>query len=187
MQALFDDNAATAGEISGARAQVLQAEAGLAHAQADLGDAQAASVRPAQRDAGGTHISTSLEPSPPVAPVAGSVSRTFVHAGDWVTPGTDLVQLAADRPPLIHAYVEASQSRYAEVGRRATLRFLDGLQVGASVIGIAPQAARLPSDRVAPLVPATQSILVELKPDQPLPQRYRIDELPLDVRFEHAW
>jgi multidrug resistance efflux pump len=187
MQALFDDAAATAGELANARAQVLQAEAGLAQAQAEWNALRAEAAVPAPVAVAPARPAPPPSASAPLAPVAGAVSRTFVHVGDSVTPGTDLLQLVPDRPPVVRAYVEASQSRYAELGRRATLRFLDGLRVDATVVAIEPEAARLPSDRVAPLVPATPSILVELKPDQPLPERYRINQLPLDVRFEHAW
>jgi multidrug resistance efflux pump len=187
IQALYADAAATAGELSNARSQLLQAQAAVAHAEADLEGLHVAASRPpapAPEPARAAEASVAFAPS---APVAGSVLRPLVRVGDLVAPGTDLLQLVPDRPPVVRAYVEPSQSRYAEVGHRATLRFFDGTRIGASVVAIEPEAARVPSERVSPLAPATQSILVELAPDQPLPQRYRINQLPLDVRFDHVW
>jgi multidrug resistance efflux pump len=187
VQALYADAAATAGELSGARSQLLQAEAAVARAEADLEGMHVAASRQPVTAPAPVRAAEASVPFAPSAPVAGAVLRPLVRVGDIVGPGTDLLQLVPDRPPVVRAYVEPSQSRYAEVGHRATLRFFDGTRIGASVIAIEPEAARVPTERVSPLAPATQSILVELAPDQPLPQRYRINQLPLDVRFDHVW
>jgi multidrug resistance efflux pump len=189
VEALYADAAATAGELSGARAQLLQAQAGVARAESDVEGLQAAASRAAApaRVAPRVLEARPALVSPAPAPVAGAIIRPLVRVGDLVAPGTDLLQLVPDRPPLVRAYVEPAKSRYAEVGHRATLKFFDGTRIGASVVAIEPEAARLPSERVSPLAPPTQSILVELAPDQPLPQRYRINQLPLDVRFDHLW
>lgn len=42
---------------------------------------------------------------------------------------------------------------------------------------------RLPAERGSPLSPRTASLLVQLRPPQPLPARYRIHRLALDVQW----
>ena len=68
-----------------------------------------------------------------------------------------------------------------------TAAFADGTNIEATVKEVVPEAQRLPPERVAPLAPRGQSIVVELQSDTPLPARYWIHYLPLDVRFEHVW
>lgn len=46
---------------------------------------------------------------------------------------------------------------------------------------------RLPAERVSPLWPRTASLLVQLRPLEPLPARDRIHGLPLDVQFGLWW
>lgn len=51
------------------------------------------------------------------------------------------------------------------------------------MIDVSLQASRLPPERVTPLSPRTQSIVVTLEPAQQIDQRYRIHMLPLTIRF----
>lgn len=58
-----------------------------------------------------------------------------------------------------------------------------GGRIGAEVIEVQSQAAKLPADRVGPLSPRSQAIVVRLKPDTPLPEKYLNHQLPLNVRL----
>ena len=64
---------------------------------------------------------------------------------------------------------------------------MDGGKADASVLKVDSETARTPAERVGALAARTQSIVVVLKPDLPLPAKYRISNLPLDVRFSRQW
>lgn len=192
MRRLLDRGAATRGEQETALAQVLAAQAELARARTELAalDAEAAAAPPTTAAAAAPAApmpQAGGEPQGPRAPLAGDVLRVFVRPGEWVNRETDVAIVQSDAPAHVRAFVEAGRSRYAEVGRKATLRFFDGGRVPAEVVAVEQEAARLPPERVAPLSPRSQSIVVTLRPLQPLAAQHRIHQLPLDVRFEHLW
>lgn len=186
MQALRDQGAATRQELDGVRLQALQAQADLNRAQADAREHRAL-LAPAPAPAPAAPSPSAAAAAPPAgvaAPFAATVLRTLVRQGDWVVPGTEIAVLQKQAEPLVHAYLPAEQSRYARMGREATLRFMDGGRVRAKVVGIATEAQNTPADRVSPLSPRTPSIVVHLQALEPLPAAYRIQLLPLDVRFD---
>ena len=195
IETLKREAAATQAEADTSRAAVVQAEADVLRAQADvLGQRRALSDQ--------AHAATAVvgEPAPTAtvpaslgagtaviaSPFSGTVTATLVVAGEYVTPTTDVLLLQGQEPAMIEAYVSPSDAQYAKVGRRASLYFFDGTRMAAVVTEVSGQAARIPSERVGPLSPRSQAILVRLRPAQELPARYRI-VLPLDVRFDVVW
>ena len=54
-------------------------------------------------------------------------------------------------------------------------------------LGVTAEAERQPAESVSPLVPRNLSVVVRLRPVDPLPDRYRIFRLPLEVRFDRSW
>jgi len=187
VQRLLQQGAATAGELASAQAQVLAARADLVKARLDLDEL---SQRPARTPpAPAATVVAPAVPAPPllaIAPLDGELVHLFAQRGDWVGPDSEVGLVRGRGEPRIMAYVDPAEVRYARIGRRATLRFADGTSLKASVAAVAPEAQRLPPERVSPLAPRGQSIVVELRPDQPLPPRYRVHYTPLDVRFEHV-
>ncbi|AKJ31814.1 HlyD family efflux transporter periplasmic adaptor subunit [Caldimonas brevitalea] len=184
VERLASQGAATAAEVQTAQAQLLQAEAEVMRARSDATPPAPPAPPPpappaAARPAFGPPIGT--------APFTGTVVRVLVRPGEWVSSDSEVAVVRGGQAPRVRAYVEPGRARYAEIGRRATLRFLDGGRIGATVAAVAPEAARLPAERVSPLTPRSQSIVVELQPDVPLPEHYRVHYLPLDVRFDHLW
>lgn len=183
VQRLAAQGAATVAEIEQARAQLLQASAELIRARADLAAARARAAVPAPVAA----------PTPPqpldaaLAPFAGEALRTLVQPGEWVSADTEVAVLRRPEPPVVNAYLEPQRARYAQAGRRATLRFPDGSRVRARVTRVAPETTRSPPERASPLAPPGQALLVELRPETPLPERLRVHRLPLDVRFDLVW
>ena len=182
IEALQAQGAATRPEVEAARAQALQAQADLNRARGELAEhrealaAQAHAVVPPPAQAA------------VVAPVVhaafdAQVARVYVHAGEWHPAGAEAVLLQSAGPAQVQAYLDPSQARRAQPGRRVTLRFADGHRAAAEVAEIVPHVERLPADRVSPLSPRTASVLVMLRPLEPLPARYRIHGLPLDVQF----
>lgn len=189
-QSLRSQGAATQQELDNARFQELQAQADLSRALVDLREFLAqeqerASAPPAQ-------------PAPPAqaawpeaaravaaqAPYEATVLRALVRPGDWVAAGAEVAVLQGRAEPLVYAFLPPEMARYAQVGREATLRFMDGARVRAKVVGLATEAQSPPADRVSPLTPRTPAIVVRLQALQALPPAYHIHQLPLDVRFD---
>jgi multidrug resistance efflux pump len=195
VDALLQQGAATRAEADASHAAVVQAEAELLRARADIEArrqtllVQARAEQPAPAPA--APAAEPARPAPPsvmvTSPIDGVVTATLALTGEVVEAGTELLVLQGRQAPMVEAYVAPSDAAYARVGRRATLRFQDGAQMPAVVSEVLPQASRVPAERVGPLSPRSQSIVVRLTPQQELPSAYRIHQLPLDVRFELLW
>ena len=196
MEQLRSQGAATRQEVDNAKFQEIQAlsDASKARAGASENRALLASERAAGRTA--TAIAPSSVPPAPgnaatatavhavVSPFAGLVVRQLVRQGEWVQPGADVAVVQAQTEPLVHAYLPPERARYAQVGRQATLHFMDGGQARAEVVGVVAEVERTPSDRVSTLSPRMPSIVVRLRALEPVPAAYRIHQLPLDVSFD---
>lgn len=210
MEGLRLQGAATRQELDGVRLQAMQAQAGVDRARAERAETAAQVARDralaqaalraqspvplAAPGAPGTNAGTgplaagAALPSPDVvAPFDATVVRQLVRRGEWVVPGTDVAVLQGRGAPMVHAYVLPNEARYAQVGRQASLQFMDGGRIRAEVVGVVAEAERLPAERVSPLSPRMPSIVVRLRPLEPLPAAYRIHQLPLDVRFDWVW
>lgn len=186
---LIREGAATLADRSQAEAQLVSAQTELLRAQADVQGADSALKR-LQMDRQIAAVPLAQAPAlvgEVVAPVAGKIVRSYAINQDWVAQGSDLLLLQRQDEPEIRVFINPSDERNARVGARAELRFMDGGRAGASVVKIEAQAARTPPERVGPLAARTQSIVAVLKPDQALPAKYRIADLPMDVRFERVW
>ena len=201
LQALRRDGAATEQELQSARLQALQAQADVVRAQGDLdalrariaqvaasaATAQNQAQQQAQQQAAAVASRNAADATPQqgsTAPFDAVVVRRLVNPGDWIERDTEVVVIQGPAAPTVRAYISPGEARYAQLGREATLRFMDGGRLRATVVGIGREAERTPADRMSPLTARSPSIVVELKPQQPLPPAYRIHMLPLDVRFD---
>jgi len=187
IQDLYTQGAATRQEVDNLRFQELQAQADLSRARADVREYQAAlereraqssSIEAPAATAGSNGLRVVL------APFDSMVHRTVVHKGDWVAQGAEIAVVQSKMEPLVYAYVPPDKERYAQVGKTAILRFMDGTKVSAKVVRVMPEAQSPPLERSAPFAPRTPAIVVCLQALQPLPAAYRIHQLPLDVRFD---
>ena len=159
------------------------ARAGLGH---DVAAAQAAfGQRPLQAAAGQARVPGQCIHRVLRCRVLQHMARQLVRQGEWVPAGADVAVLQAQTEPLVHAYLPPGRARYAQVGRQATLHFMDGGLARAQVVGVLAEVERTPSDRVSTLSPRMPSIVVRLRALAPVPAAYRIHQLPLDVSF--AW
>ncbi|MFZ3124476.1 MAG: HlyD family efflux transporter periplasmic adaptor subunit [Acidovorax sp.] len=194
MQALRAQGAATRQELDNAYIQELQARADVNRARADAsenrlllaGEQIRAHAAVPAKDAPSA-VAFPADGADVKAPFDVVVVRQFVHQGEWVERGTEVAVLQGPAPAMIHAYLPPNQARYAQVGRQATLRFMDGGRIRAEVVDVVTQAERTPADRTSPLMSRMPSIVVRLRPTEPLPPAYRIHQLPLDVRFDRVW
>jgi multidrug resistance efflux pump len=186
---LIAEGAATAAERAQGEAQVTAAKSDLLRAQADANDAQSA-LRRLELNRQSTVRPTVQQPEIAVdiiAPVAGKVVHSYTISQDWVTAGSDVMLVQRQDEPEIRVFLSPLDENNARIGVRAELRFMDGGNMAATVVKIEPETARMPPDRIGPLATRMQSIVAVLKPDQPLPVKYRINDLPLDVRFNRIW
>jgi biotin carboxyl carrier protein len=191
MQALRAQGAATRQEVDNARTQELQARANANRARAEASENRSPLARDRMTEhAAAPTPSTVALPSDDAdikAPFDVVVVRQFVHLGEWVERGADVAVLQGPAPAMIHTYLPPDKARYAQVGRQATLRFMDGGRVRAEVVDVVAEAERTPAERTSPLTPRMPSIVARLRPVEPLPAAYRIHQLPLDVRFDWVW
>lgn len=194
MQALRTQGAATQQELDNARTQELQARANANRARAEVNENRSllARERIAEHAAAPNRGIPSVVALPSddadiKAPFDVVVVRQFVHLGEWVERGVDVAVLQGPAPAMIHTYLPPDKARYAQVGRLATLRFMDGGRVRAEVVDVVAESERTPAERTSPLTPRMPSIVARLRPVEPLPSAYRIHQLPLDVRFDWVW
>ncbi len=197
LEQLRSQGAATRQEVDNAKFQEIQALSDANKAQAEASENQVllASGRAATRTAlvaasvpsesvlPATAAAATVVPAV-VAPFAGLVVRQLVRQGEWVQADADVAVVQSHAEPLVHAYLLPERARYAQVGRQATLHFMDGGQARAEVVGVIAEVERTPSDRVSALSPRMPSIVVRLRPLTPVPATYRIHQLPLDVSFD---
>lgn len=169
MRQLMQDGAATRADVDAELSRLYQAEADVIRGRANVAAASPAS--PNARSITQT------------APIEGVVAQRYAHPGQWVSADTDVLVLQAERAPEVIAYIDPEHADYAQPGQEATLKFPGGESLSARVIDVSLQASRLPPERVTPLSPRTQSIVVTLEPAQQIDQRYRIHMLPLTIRF----
>lgn len=184
MEALAAQSAATRPEVETARVLALQAEGELSRIRGEL--AEHLEARAARRAPAPAAV-LPAGPATALAPFEARVAQVYLRAGEWQPAGADAVLLQSTAPALVQAYVDPARSARVQPGRRAVLRFAEGHRMAAEVIEISSHVGRLPSERASPLSPRTPSLLVTLRPLQPLPERLRIHALPLDVRFEGLW
>lgn len=185
---LISEGAATAAERAQAEAQLTAAKSDMLRAHAEVEDARGSlrSLKLSQSLKTEDEARRRELPIDVAASAAGTVVHFLVNNQNWVAAGSDVVLIQLQAEPEIRVFISPSDEKNARVGVHADLRFLDGQKIGATVIKIEAETARLPPERVGPLATRIQSIVAVLKPDQPLPARYRISDLPLDVRFNQT-
>ncbi|NTV09263.1 MAG: HlyD family efflux transporter periplasmic adaptor subunit [Zoogloea sp.] len=188
MQKLRVQGAATEQELDNARFQHVQALADLNRARGDVAEVRSLAARSGR----GLPRVDEAERSPAgvlgiEAPFDAVLVKQLASPGEWVQKGRELAILQGTDAPEVHAFLSPEYSSLAKPGRSATLKFMDGGRFRAEVIGVAGEAEQLPAERVSSLMPRTPSIVVRLRPLNPLPAQYRIHYLPLDVVFDNAW
>lgn len=185
VRALVDMHAATQGELDDAWLQLLHARRELA---TTAGSRPSTLPRPdaelralAERL---SEASTKLAELRLAAPEEGVVSQVFAKPGEWVGENAEIAAVNANGAPRIEVFVEPSWVKEAKVGQWATIHFMDGYSHRAKVAEVRMTAQRLPPDRANPLVVRHHSIIALLEPEPALPERYRINILPVNVEFD---
>ena len=177
VQRLVDAGAATVAELDRAREQRLQAEDALTSAREALvrlrSDIELVGL---QRHA---LTLTALRP--------GRVTSIEATEGTFVNQTSPIVLIDSLDEVTILAYLEPRLVRRVRRGGPATVRFSDGTTMAAEVSNEPRLSRRLPVQLGGTFSTRRSSVVVQLSPDEPWPERYRIDGLPVTVRFHYPW
>lgn len=191
LQALLAQGAATRGELLNAQAQLnAQQYDLLAFEQRERQQTQggAGEVRQALRESSERQwLESRLQGLSFVAPASVRVADTLVSQGENVGPGTLLMRLEQTAEPLLLIYLDPRYVAYAAPGQELQVQMPGGTWLAAHVLQAADSAGRLPSGLQKPFAANQMGLLVPAEFDQPLPPLWRVQQLPVRVRFTHSW
>ncbi|KQZ91606.1 MULTISPECIES: biotin/lipoyl-binding protein [unclassified Pseudomonas] len=180
------------------RGEVLSAQSELDSFRADLlafeRREQQASQSPlsderdkAQRSAEQAWLQTRLAALPVAAAQSGRVAEVLVNPGENVGAGTLLMRIEQLEDPLLWIYLEPLNISYAAIGQPLRVRMPDGEWLTAHVVQAVDSAGRTPTVLRGPFAASEMGLQVAARFDRPLSPRWRIDQLPLNVRFPTDW
>lgn len=185
LRGLMSAGAATQAEVAGSYAELSSAQVQLKQVEQEYAaQNMRAPAKLPPPSARLSEVEAKLQTLKLRAPESGVVAQVFGTHGEWINENTEVIDIRLDRPARIEVYVEPSWAKYATVGHWATVKFLDGHSQRARVKEVKMSAQRLPADRANPLTVRHHSIIAMLEPEQPLPESYRINVLPVNVQFD---
>ncbi|KPG95557.1 hypothetical protein AEQ67_20225 [Pseudomonas sp. RIT-PI-q] len=118
---------------------------------------------------------------------SGRVAEVLVNPGENVGAGTLLMRIERLEEPLLWIYLEPLNISYAAIGQPLRVRMPDGEWLTAHVVQAVDSAGRTPTVLRGPFAASEMGLQVAARFDQPLPPRWRIDQLPVNVRFPTDW
>ena len=188
MERLVDERAATQGELLSARDQL---DARLA----ELGQYSLGSQPPVAQQQSLTRDQLQLDQVREqkallqiAAPAAGRVTEIDVVEGEIVGVGSRLMTLRLkEGAPRVDVYLPPELAGYAGEGQPLTLHFPDGMTLDARLSGAPEEARRLPPDLRTPFSDHQVGLVVTAEPLTPLPERWRLDNVPVTARFPSRW
>lgn len=116
-----------------------------------------------------------------------TVSEILVQEGENVGPGTLLARLKNTSDATIYAYIDLKHADRAQAGQSLCLKLPDGQIVNGHIASAPINAQSVPADIRAAFSAQKRDLLVEIRPDAPLPHRWLINQLPLTARFSCGW
>lgn len=140
-----------------------------------------------QRNAEQKWLQTRLAALPVTAARSGRVAEVLVNPGENVGAGTLLMRIEQMEEPLLWIYLEPLNIAYAGIGQPLRVRMPDGKWLTARVVQAVDSAGRTPTVLRGPFAASEMGLQVAARFDTPLPARWRIDQLPLNVRFPTDW
>lgn len=114
---------------------------------------------------------------------AGRVAEVIAAPGENVGPGTLLMRLEREGPAQLWVYLDPKDVEHSTPGSALDVRLPNGEWVGAEVINPAESANPLPSDLRKPFSSPARGLMVPARFTEPLASEWRIDSLPVRVRF----
>jgi multidrug resistance efflux pump len=140
-----------------------------------------------QQNAEQQWLKTRLAALPVKAAQSGRVAEVLVNPGENVGAGTLLMRIERQEDPLLWIYLEPLNITYAAIGQPLRVRMPNGDWLNAHVVQAVDSAGRTPTVLRGPFAASEMGLQVAARFDQPLPARWRIDQLPLNVRFPTDW
>ena len=111
------------------------------------------------------------------------VAEVLTAEGENVGPGTLLMRLERSGPAQLWVYLDPKDVQHSTPGSRLDVRLPDGSWTAAEVINPAESANPLPSDLRQPFRSPTRGLMVPARFTEPLANEWRVDSLPVKVRF----
>lgn len=191
IQALLAQGAATRGELLGAQTELNRQQQVLldleARLRAQRSQAEGDPLQMLREDRERQWLQSRLEGLQFSASEDGRVAEVLVSSGENVGPGTLLMRLERSAEPLLLVYLEPRFAASATPGQRMQVRMPDDSWLAARVLQAADSVRRLPPGMQKPFTVSQMGLLVPAEFEQPLPPLWRVDQLPLKVRFPHDW
>lgn len=117
------------------------------------------------------------------APHEGRIASVEVTVGESVGPGTLVAQIYPDQVPELQIYLPAQYVDLAADGQTVAIRFPDGQWQTAEITAVHPELQRLPPDLRSPIGGDQPHLVLTAQTLEPLPERWRRNNVPLTARF----
>ena len=179
---LVQQGAATRGELLEARTPLDSRESELLAFERSLTTGAGQDYQ-RQQEREGQWLKEQLAQMDVHASEAGRVAEVIAAPGENVGPGTLLMRLEREGPAQLWVYLDPKDVEHSTPGSALDVRLPNGEWVGARVISPAESANPLPSDLRRPFSSPTRGLMVPARFDEPLASEWRIDSLPVRVRF----
>ncbi|WP_018861835.1 MULTISPECIES: HlyD family secretion protein [unclassified Thioalkalivibrio] len=193
LEALFERGSANRGEVLPVRTERARVEERIAELEGDLarvprGDAveswpESLQLRHDDLLSDQAEVRQERRQLVKKADLDGVVTELLAEPGQFVAMGTPLLRYSGTRLRVV-AYVEPRHlERRIERGREVTLILPDGERQKATVTATVGAADRLPAALRTGLGSADSTVPVIVEPATDLPEIWRVDRLPLRVKF----
>lgn len=180
---LVAHQAATRGELLEAQNQLDSREAERLAWERSLGGGTANERYQQQQQLEARWLSERLQQMQVKASETGRVAEVVAAPGENVGPGTLLMRVERNGPAQLWVYLDPKDVGHSTPGSRLEVRLPDGSWTSATVISPAESANPLPSDLRKPFSSPTRGLMVPASFDEPLDANWRVDSLPVKVRF----
>ena len=129
------------------------------------------------------------------ADTPGRVSELLVNKGESVGPGTLLMRVERAEEPLLWIYLRPRDAELARPGGSVEVRMPDDSWLKARILQQADLARLLPrglrssvgGEGLASLGADGLALQLPARFEKPLPLQWRVDQLPVKVRFPRPW
>lgn len=117
----------------------------------------------------------------------GVVSEVLVGEGENVGPGTLLMRVQHTEQMLLWAFLDPRYIDYAVPGQALQVGFPDGTWLAGEVVQQVADTAATPDELRPAFASAGRSLRVEVRLNESLAERWKVDRLGLVARFRHRW
>ena len=119
------------------------------------------------------------------SPANGTITKEHVKIGQLVNPHQKVATVQLDNKLRIFTYLKPDNAKYAELGQRVTIVFPNNiLRISGTVSDIKTETISIPNGLKSIFAKNSLAIILEIKPETRIPKRFRINNLPLSIRFE---